>query len=544
MAFIKRCATVVSFKQLHDEDRCLLPGTNNEQDDSAGDAVVPSVFGPDSAVSDCAGQKIAKYAYAVAEGAVRGPKQQLRKHGSSDLAAVPDIDDPSSPTSSSDNGAFPLNTMVEEDDGYMDSDGGEDVFNVVPTAGAAKAVAGSSSQQLGTLHQSSLLDTVLLALWEDCAERGLFRYDVTACPTKVLPGVYGFVAQLNEGRATKKRPTEFRVDQVCQPFDESKFNFKKAYFKEVLFQFEPSHDGRCHLLEGARAGPSPNLVLINVSPIEYGHVLLVPRVLDCLTQVVDPSTMLLALHFCREAANPYMRVGYNSLGAYATINHLHFQAYYLAAPFPCERAPTAPIRGLKRKRGNVIISRLVGYPVLGFVVETGGVMGSASADSVAACLAEVAEVVGRACMAMQAANVPHNVLIADSGARVFIWPQCFAEKQARNEVPPHILDTGVNPAVFEISGHLVLKRAQDYENITQASAWEMLEQVSLTEEALHKVALMCFAEGSSASIAGCGQAAGAGAGCGAVVTGVEVVTAGSGCEAVVGCVVTGSAAAQ
>lgn len=40
------------------------------------------------------------------------------------------------------------------------------------------------------------------------------RYDVTACPTKVVPGVYGFVAQLNEGRATKKRATEFRVDQV------------------------------------------------------------------------------------------------------------------------------------------------------------------------------------------------------------------------------------------------------------------------------------------------------------------------------------------
>jgi hypothetical protein len=26
-----------------------------------------------------------------------------------------------------------------------------------------------------------------------------------------------------------------------------------------------------------------------------------------------------------EANNPYFRVGYNSLGAFATINHLHFQ---------------------------------------------------------------------------------------------------------------------------------------------------------------------------------------------------------------------------
>lgn len=60
----------------------------------------------------------------------------------------------------------------------------------------------------------SLLDTVLLAEWEDRAEQGLFRYDVTACPTMVVPGAYGFVAQCNEGRGSKKRPTEFRVDQV------------------------------------------------------------------------------------------------------------------------------------------------------------------------------------------------------------------------------------------------------------------------------------------------------------------------------------------
>ncbi len=64
---------------------------------------------------------------------------------------------------------------------------------------------------------TSLLDTVLLAEWEDRAEQGLFRYDVTACPTKVVPGAYGFVAQFNEGRGSKKRPTEFRVDKVQRP---------------------------------------------------------------------------------------------------------------------------------------------------------------------------------------------------------------------------------------------------------------------------------------------------------------------------------------
>lgn len=45
-------------------------------------------------------------------------------------------------------------------------------------------------------------------------------------------------------------------------------------------------------------------------------------------QVVDTKSLLLALHFCHEAQNPYFRLCYNSLGAYGTVNHLHFQVTY------------------------------------------------------------------------------------------------------------------------------------------------------------------------------------------------------------------------
>jgi len=34
--------------------------------------------------------------------------------------------------------------------------------------------------------QRSVLDALLLGEWEDRAEAGLFRYDVTACPTKLV----------------------------------------------------------------------------------------------------------------------------------------------------------------------------------------------------------------------------------------------------------------------------------------------------------------------------------------------------------------------
>ncbi|XAR56725.1 GDP-L-galactose phosphorylase [Bertholletia excelsa] len=325
----------------------------------------------------------------------------------------------------------------------------------------------------------AFLDSLLLGEWEDRTQRGLFRYDVTACETKVIPGEYGFIAQLNEGRHLKKRPTEFRVDKVLQPFDGNKFNFTKVGQEEVLFRFEASEDDEAHFIPNAPIDVenSPSIVAINVSPIEYGHVLLIPRILECLPQRIDRESFLLALHMAAEARNPYFRLGYNSLGAFATINHLHFQAYYLAVPFPVEKARTKKIKTLN---DGVKISDLLDYPVRGVVFEGGNT------------LEDLSNVISDSCICLQDNNIPYNVLICDSGKRVFLFPQCYAEKQALGEVSPELLDSQVNPAVWEISGHMVLKRRKDYDEASEANAWRLLAEVSLSEERFEEVKALMF----------------------------------------------------
>uniref|UniRef100_A0A1D1Y3B8 GDP-D-glucose phosphorylase 1 n=1 Tax=Anthurium amnicola TaxID=1678845 RepID=A0A1D1Y3B8_9ARAE len=328
------------------------------------------------------------------------------------------------------------------------------------------------------------LNTLVLGQWEDRMNRGLFRYDVTACETKVIPGEQGFIAQLNEGRHLKKRPTEFRVDQVLQPFDPNKFNFTKVGQEEVLFRFEESSDGKAHYFDKAPVGTAapPSVVAINVSPIEYGHVLLIPRVLECLPQRIDRECFLLALRMAAEAGSPYFRLGYNSLGAFATINHLHFQAYHLSVPFPVEKAPTKRIALTKgpTKKGGVKILRLMKYPVRGLVFEGG------------CSLQELSDLVSSACVCLQENNIPFNVLISDLGKRIFLFPQCYAEKQALGEVSPELLDTQVNPAVWEISGHMVLKRRKDYAEASEDYAWRLLAEVSLSEERFKEVQAYIF----------------------------------------------------
>ncbi|KAF2596465.1 hypothetical protein F2Q68_00008058 [Brassica cretica] len=299
----------------------------------------------------------------------------------------------------------------------------------------------------------TFLESLLLGEWEDRFQRGLFRYDVTACETKVIPGKYGFIAQLIEGRHLKKRPTEFRVDQILQPFDANKFNFTKVGQEELLFQFEADMP--------LDADNSPSVVAINVSPIEYGHVLLIPQVLDCLPQRIDHKSLLLALHMAVEAANPYFRVGLTTW----------------QMPFPIEKAHSLKI---SNTNDGVRISKLMSYPVRGLLFEGGN------------SIKDLSDAVSNASVCLENNNIPFTILISDSGKRIFLLPQCYAEKQALGRVSSELLDTQVNPAVWEMSGHMVLKRKEDYEGASEEKAWSLLAEVSLSEVRFKEVNTMIF----------------------------------------------------
>ena len=69
---------------------------------------------------------------------------------------------------------------------------------------------------------------------------------------------------------------------------------------------------------------------------------------------------------------------------------------------------------------------------------------------------------------LQAANIPHNILVVDCGQRLFLFPNNFSKRKAEGTIPEDLLDTQVDPAAFEMAGHLILKREKDYDDISQA----------------------------------------------------------------------------
>jgi len=91
-----------------------------------------------------------------------------------------------------------------------------------PAVTAPPPAAFPADAALGRPAARSYLDALVFSLWEAKARQGLLLYPLSSIRTRLVPGPWGFVAQINAGRAEKKRATEFRVDRVAQAYDGSK----------------------------------------------------------------------------------------------------------------------------------------------------------------------------------------------------------------------------------------------------------------------------------------------------------------------------------
>ncbi|MPC66805.1 GDP-D-glucose phosphorylase 1 [Portunus trituberculatus] len=84
---------------------------------------------------------------------------------------------------------------------------------------------------------ASSLDTCLLKEWVAAKAAGAFNYSVEDVETKILPGRYGIVAQININRKILRRKPD-TILEIEQPVDPKKFNFNKIQSKEVLIQLQ------------------------------------------------------------------------------------------------------------------------------------------------------------------------------------------------------------------------------------------------------------------------------------------------------------------
>ncbi|XP_004693059.1 PREDICTED: GDP-D-glucose phosphorylase 1 [Condylura cristata] len=301
----------------------------------------------------------------------------------------------------------------------------------------------------------SRFDSALCSAWRQRMELGLFRYRLGNLQTRTLPGVVGLVAQLNVERGVQRRCPQ-NIQSVRQAFDPGQFNFNKIRPGEVLFCLRRQPEG---------AQQEDVLVMINVSPLEWGHVLLVPEPTQGLPQRLRPGALRAGLEAVLLSSHPGFRVGFNSLGGLASVNHLHLHGYYLAHRLPVEGAPSEPLDPGGR------LHLLQDLPAPGFLFYLSE-LGS-----------DLEALVSRVCRAtdyLTDHEIAHNLFVTRgappgktspsselTGVRVILWARksSFGIKEGE----------AFNVALCELAGHLPVKTSEHFSNLTEAAALTLIQ---------------------------------------------------------------------
>ncbi|XP_020033004.2 GDP-D-glucose phosphorylase 1 [Castor canadensis] len=310
----------------------------------------------------------------------------------------------------------------------------------------------------------SRFDRALRSAWKQRVELGLFRYCLGELQTRTLPGAVGFVAQLNVERGVQRRRPQ-TIGSVRQAFDPQQFNFTKIRPGEVLFRLRREPDGPAIVQQ------EDILVVINVSPLEWGHVLLVPEPARGLSQRLVPGALRAGVEAVLLSLHPGFRVGFNSLGGLASVNHLHLHGYYLDHRLPVEGAPSVPLD----PKGHLHLLQTL--PVPGFLFYT-----SKPGSDLEALISRVC----RATDYLSDHEIAHNLFVtrgappgkaspplALTGVRVILWTRksSFGIKEGE----------AFNVALCELAGHLPVKTSQDFCSLTEAAAVVLIQSCLLPQ---------------------------------------------------------------
>ncbi|VDK75579.1 unnamed protein product [Litomosoides sigmodontis] len=158
-------------------------------------------------------------------------------------------------------------------------------------------------------------EDVLISKWEDTKKHKLLKYDLN-CMYKLLEGDFNFSVQLNVERGERRRkPMHFRA--VREPFNNLRWNFTKLKEGEILLYMQRKD----HLRSNDPL--DYHVVAVNSAPLTRGHSLLLPHMNRCIPQVLSEVAVRLATDTMLLASDSSFHVLFNSLLAFASINHLH-----------------------------------------------------------------------------------------------------------------------------------------------------------------------------------------------------------------------------
>ena len=364
------------------------------------------------------------------------------------------------------------------------------------------------------------LSAALKAQFERCRIAGIVRNDPLAADVlrrRIVPGRHGMVAEHEPALLARKRPAAVGrakegvggVD-MAEPFDPAEFHFNRDR--------DDSGEVLAVLTDGPPSNPSPSVssdqgqgqchrILVNVSPLMYGHSLLIPYSEKCLLQQLTGEAIDLAVRLLRRdmdhaaaasqqdgslrkitnantnsaASSDEFCIGFNSLGAFSSVNHLHLHVLYPSEldhaargdrlfpdgrnGFPIAYAPVRRNVATGYRGGPCRVDEL-NWTVPCFSFQAAATTSDGNNDH------HLARAVASLVQYLHHRRIPHNVLFVqqrgtNATIRCIVIPR---QHQDSFDADRH----GFNAALGEISGMLIARTRADFDAFRETDIVEQL----------------------------------------------------------------------
>eukprot|EP00903_Cladosiphon_okamuranus_P017947 g16514.t1 len=234
--------------------------------------------------------------------------------------------------------------------------------------------------------------------------------------------------------------------------------------------------------EVSTAAPPQDAVLVNIRPVGLVSLLLTPGYPHSHHQRATAEALAVAMDFAEALrGEPGFRLGFNSAGSSASVNHLHIQCWYFDAgprglaieTSKSVHVATVPLRrhGVEEETsGAVEVHKLDGYPIRTLVFHPLG-----------KDLEAVGEVIEKCVNFLVEENTPHTVVFTTG--RVFLLPRQHLEE------PPW----AVVPGFPEVSGEIIVTKEEDFRTITADEVFEWWrDKISVSAEHFDLVIDACL----------------------------------------------------
>ncbi|EDW30332.1 GL17880 [Drosophila persimilis] len=290
--------------------------------------------------------------------------------------------------------------------------------------------------------------------WEQLHEiPGLFAYQLEKTrQSRVLPGKYQFYTELNPDRTLKRRIPQ-TIENLNPTFKPKQFNFNKVDALEVMLTIDDVDNTDVQMI-------------INRSPLTRFHTVVCPDVKNNLVQKITAHSLKFCISFMRGLDDSDIRMGYNSPGALASVNHLHFHLLYLPRDLYINNVE------LQELAGGYVYRLSQSMPT-----EAICVVFEANDDEV-----EVQEKVNnlqKLANWMCGQNIPHNLFITQDrrpGKRGSV--QVFVFARSHYCVNKDLAD--FNVGFCELAGYIPVGNSEKLDNLTEPLVIKRIREVTGT----------------------------------------------------------------